>query len=88
MGKVDGKEVVQLYVSPVAAEADRPIRELKAFQKVFVKAGEKVTVQLQLDQDAFSCYNPQAGQWQADKGEYALQICKNANEILLTQRIV
>ena len=82
-GAMDGKEVVQLYVSPLSSQVDRPVRELKAFQKVFVKAGEKVTVQLQLHQNAFSYYDEQAGCWQAEKCGYALQICKNANEVIL-----
>lgn len=86
-GAMDGKEVVQLYVRPVVSEVDRPIRELKAFQKVFIKAGEKVTVQMQLDQDAFSYYNEQAGCWQVDKGEYTLQICKNAEEVFLENKM-
>ena len=45
IGKMDGAEVVQLYVSPKNSLVDRPVRELKAFQKVFVKAGQTVAVQ-------------------------------------------
>ncbi|MBR5570080.1 MAG: glycoside hydrolase family 3 C-terminal domain-containing protein [Oscillospiraceae bacterium] len=86
VGKMDGKEVVQLYVA--GNREDAPVRELKAFQKVFIKAGEKVTVTMELDQDAFKSYDVQAGGWQVQKGEYALQICKNANEILLQMPFV
>lgn len=86
VGHVDGKEVVQLYIA--GNREDAPVRELKAFQKVFVKAGEKVTVQLQLDQDAFAYYDAQAGCWCAEQGEYTLQICENANEILLQNPII
>ena len=86
VGKMDGKEVVQLYVA--GNREDAPVRELKAFQKVFVKAGEKETVTMELDKDALSYYDVQAGCWQVEKGEYALQICKNANEILLQKSIV
>ena len=83
IGNVDGKEVVQLYVSPKNPSVDRPVRELKAFRKVFVKAGDSVTVDLQLDKDAFTYYDEQTHSWQGDKGEVSLQICKNANEVLL-----
>ena len=86
VGKMDGKEVVQLYVA--TGREDAPVRELKAFQKVFIKAGEKVTVTLQLDQDAFASYDAEQCRWQVVNGEYALQICKNANEILLQQPII
>ncbi|HXG83393.1 MAG TPA: beta-glucosidase BglX [Pyrinomonadaceae bacterium] len=43
-GKRDGAEVVQLYVQDVAASVTRPVRELKGFQKILLKAGEKRTV--------------------------------------------
>lgn len=87
VGNTDGKEVVQLYVSPVNPAAERPIRELKAFQKVFIKAGEKVTVNLQLDSDAFTYYDEQTHSWQTEKGEVSLQICKNANAVLLESNL-
>ena len=83
IGNMDGKEVVQLYAGPKNPSVDRPVRELKAFRKVFVKAGESVTVDLQLDKDAFTYYDEQTHSWQEDKGEVSLQICKNANEVLL-----
>ena len=83
IGKMDGAEVVQLYVSPKNPSVERPVRELKAFQKVFVKAGEKETVKLQLDKDAFTYYDEQTHNWRADSGEYAVQICKNANQVQL-----
>ena len=86
VGMMDGKEVVQLYVA--TGREDAPVRELKAFQKVFIKAGEKVTVTLQLEQDAFASYDAEQCRWQVVNGEYALQICKNANEILLQQPII
>ena len=88
IGDVDGKEVVQLYVSPKNPSVDRPLRELKAFQKVFVKAGQTATVKMQLDQDAFTYYNEQTHSWQTDQGEFLLQICKNANEIALEHTVI
>ena len=81
-GTMDGKEVVQLYIS--SGREDAPLRELKAFQKVFVKAGEKVTVTM--EPEPASYYDTQAGCWLADR-DYTLEIGKNANRIVLTQRI-
>lgn len=83
IGDTDGKEVVQLYVSPRVPAVSRPLRELKAFQKVFVKKAEKKTVEFVLEQEAFSYYDPEQNCWQVDAGEYALQICQNANKVLL-----
>ncbi len=87
IGDIDGKEVVQLYVSPQNPAVDRPIRELKAFQKVFVKAGEKVTVNLQLDTDAFAFYDEQTHSWQLEQSESSLQICNDANSVILQENI-
>ena len=83
IGTTDGKEVVQLYVSPKNPFAERPIRELKAFQKVFIKAGQKATVNLQLCSDAFTYYDEQTHSWKSETGEISLQICKDANTVLL-----
>lgn len=87
IGNMDGKEVVQLYVSPKNSAAERPIRELKAFQKVLIKAGQKVTVNLQLCSDAFTYYDAQTHSWQIEKGKISLQICKDANTVLLQSEI-
>ena len=40
-GKRDGAEVVQLYIRDLVGSITRPVRELKGFEKVFLKAGEK-----------------------------------------------
>jgi beta-glucosidase len=47
-GKVDGAEAVQVYASQPKASVLRPAKELKAFKKVFLKAGETQTVQLEM----------------------------------------
>ena len=82
IGLMDGAEVVQLYAGPKNSPIDRPVRELKAFQKVFVKAGQTVTVKMQLEKDAFTYYDEQTHSWQAEQGEVSLQVCKNSNEIV------
>ena len=48
-GKLDGAEVVQVYIAPQAPSINRPVKELKGFAKVFLKAGEnrKAEVKLQ-----------------------------------------
>lgn len=56
-GKVDGEETVQLYVHVRKADRVRPIRELKAFCKVFLKAGEEKRVSLTVDRSAFQYYD-------------------------------
>jgi len=56
-GKVSGDEVVQVYVSNKTSTGHIPIRALKAFKRVYVKAGETKTVNLSITPDAFSIIN-------------------------------
>lgn len=83
----DGKEVVQLYIHEENPSVYRPVRELKAFEKVLIKAHEKQEVVLSLDRDAFAYYSVEEKQWTVNKGTFAIQIGKNAHEILLEKQI-
>ena len=65
-GSVDGEEVVQLYVKSVA-DVDGPIKSLRGFKRVPVKAGETVTVEIPFEIDLF---NPATGKMEAAEGEY------------------
>lgn len=83
----DGKEVVQLYVNEVDSTVYRPIRELKAFEKVFVKAHESVEVKILLGKDAFSCYSVEKRKWEVNSGMYLIEIGKSAHEIIMEERV-
>ena len=87
MSDVDGKEVVQIYVSELNPVVNRPIRELKAFGKVFIKAHNKTEVKLALGREVFSYYSIEQGKWVIHPGSFLIEICKNAHEILLAERI-
>lgn len=84
---VDGKEVVQLYVNEVNPVVYRPVRELKAFDKVFVKAHEKKEVIFELKEDAFAYYSTGLDRWTVKPGMFKVQIGKNAHNIVLEQKI-
>ena len=84
----DGKEVVQLYIHEEDPTVERPIRELKAFQKVLIKAGQSKEVTFTLTEDMFSYYSQQLHSWTANKGAFQVQICKNANEVLLSAPVI
>lgn len=56
-GKYDGEEVVQLYLRDVTASVVRPVKELKGFQKIFLKAGETKELVFQVKTDDLRFYN-------------------------------
>lgn len=86
-GPVVGKEVVQLYVSKVNSKIRRPVRELKGFEKVEVKVKERKCVTFMLDKSSFAYYDEDLGDWYTEPGEYDIQICKNADEVIASKRV-
>ena len=81
-GSVAGAETVQLYVSDLEASVERPIKELKAFRKVFLQPGETQQISLTLDKSALSFYNDQNGQWTAEPGEFKALIGTSSKNII------
>jgi beta-glucosidase len=82
-GKFDAAEVAQVYVKDVKSSLPRPLKELKGFQKVFIKAGERKTVSVALDQNAFAFYDPKAQSWIAEKGDFKILIGSSSRDIRL-----
>ena len=56
-GKRDGAEVVQLYIRDLVGSITRPVRELKGFEKVFLKAGESKTVSFKITPELLRFYD-------------------------------
>ena len=69
-GSRAGAEVVQLYVSDLQSSVPRPLKELKAFQKVFLQPGETRDVTLTIGRDALSFYDDQQKAWRAESGDF------------------
>lgn len=86
-GKTAGKALIQIYVAPEKAEMIHPVRELKAFEKVYLEPGEKKTVTIELSPGAFAHWNPIAKKWRAENGSYAVQVGLNAHDIVLEERV-
>jgi beta-glucosidase len=80
-GNYDGAEVVQLYIRDLVGSVTRPVRELKGFQKIHLKKGEKQTVTFQITIDDLKFYNS-ALQWVAEPGEFELFVGSNSNATL------
>ncbi len=83
IGETDGKEIVQLYVNDVVSTVYTPYQQLKGFEKVSLKAGEKKTVTFSLDKRSFAFYNTEAGDWQVESGEFKIMIGASSRDIKL-----
>jgi beta-glucosidase len=84
-GDVAGKHVVQLYVSTTAGPVRRPLRELRAFAKVELQPGESRIVELPLDRRAFAYWDTNVGDWVVASGEYVIQVCADAETVLVEE---
>ncbi len=67
--KVDGKEVVQLYIRDLVASVTRPVRELKGFELTEIKAGETKTVSFEIDEKTIEFYSAKKI-WEAEPGDF------------------
>lgn len=86
-GSRAGKEVVQLYVAPKGGTIIRPVRELRAFEKIALAPGETKTVTFTLDKRAYAYWSTETHDWHVESGEYEIQIGKNAQEIGLSHSV-
>ncbi|HNW54270.1 MAG TPA: fibronectin type III-like domain-contianing protein [Bacteroidales bacterium] len=86
-GKVEGKEIAEVYVSDPQSALPRPLKELKGFTKVNLKAGESKTVSVNLNQRAFQYYDPAKKQWVLEPGKFEILVGSASDNILLKQEI-
>lgn len=85
-GSRDGKEVVQLYVRDMISSVSTPIQQLKAFEKVSVKAGEKVTVRLEVPFDELMFVNERMERV-LEPGEFEVQVGSSSDRIHFREKI-
>ena len=86
-GMRDGAEVVQLYVSAPESKVYKPLRELRAFQKVRLAAGEEKEVKLIVNKDELRYFDVQRRGWVLEGGEYRFQLCSDAATVVLEQAV-
>ena len=87
VGKVPGKEVVQLYVADRESTVIRPVRELKGFEKIALEPGETKTVTFTLGKRAFAYWNTEIHDWHVETGAFGIQIARSSRDIELEQDI-
>ena len=79
-GTFDGKEVVQLYIRDLVGSITRPVKELKGFQKIFLKAGESKTVSFNITPEDLKFYNSDLKfDWEA--GDFIIMIGGNSRDV-------
>ena len=81
-GKVEGTEIVQLYLRDLVASVVRPLKELKGFQKIHLQPGETRRVSFAIDRDLLSFYNSQLV-WGAEAGDFKLMVGSASDDIRL-----
>lgn len=79
-GKYDGKETVQLYIRDVVGSTTRPVKELKGFQKIELKAGESKTVSFNVTPDDLKFYNYDL-KYDWEPGEFQIMIGGNSRDV-------
>ena len=72
-GKISGTEVVQMYIRDTVSSVTRPIKELKGFQKVWLAAGERKSVALEITPESLAFYNTQM-KYVVEPGEFEVMI--------------
>jgi beta-glucosidase len=83
IGEVAGAEVVQLYLHDKKASVDRPIKELKGFDKVFLQPGETQQISIELSKRDLSFWDVKTNNWLAEPGEFEVQLGTSLDDIRL-----
>jgi beta-glucosidase len=81
-GTTAGAEVVQLYVKDLKPKMVRPEKELKAFARVQLAAGEQKKVVLKLDHSSFTYYDDVKNRWMRSAGGYELIIGTSSRNVI------
>lgn len=86
-GTMPGKEVVQLYIQDENGTPGRPVKELKAFQKIFLEPGETKSVTFHICARDLSYYEEALGDWYAASGSYGILVGHASDDIRLRKSI-
>jgi beta-glucosidase len=79
-GKYDGTEVVQLYIRDMVGSVVRPVKELKGFQKIILKAGESKTVSFTITTEDLKFYNNDL-KYDWESGEFEIMIGTSSKDV-------
>jgi len=87
IGAYDGAEVVQLYVKAPQSDVFKPLKELRSFQKVYLRSGEKKTVTLKVDAESLRYYHTGVKRWILESGIYEFQLCRDCTSVIWSEHV-
>ena len=79
-GEYDGEETVQLYIQDLVGSVVRPVKELKGFQKLFLKKGESKQVSFTIDVDKLKFYNSEL-KYMYEPGDFKVFIGGSSQDV-------
>ncbi|MCQ2527657.1 MAG: glycoside hydrolase family 3 C-terminal domain-containing protein [Saccharofermentans sp.] len=86
-GKMDGYAVVQLYISDKVSKVNKPVRELKGFEKMYIPAGETVTSSITINYSDLASYDDDLMKWIVEDGEYEIALGFNCDDMEVSEVI-
>lgn len=86
-GDRPGQTVVQLYVQDLQSTLERPLKELKAFQKVALEPGQSSTFTLTLNMRSFAYYSDIQSAWVAERGDFLLHLGQNSQDLPVSLKV-
>ena len=86
-GSREGADVAQIYIGDSHAKVSRPVKELKGFAKVNLRAGETMRLVVPLDARALSYYDASAKQWRAEPGDFEVLVGRSSEQIELRGKL-
>jgi beta-glucosidase len=86
-GKMAGSEIAQLYINDEESSVSRPVKELKRFKKVTLKAGEVQKIQFVLTEQDFAFWDINTKNWKTEPGAFTIMIGAASNDIKLQEKV-
>ncbi len=88
IGNKAGAEVVQIYIHDVISKLDKPVKELKGFQKVFLEPEEVKEIHFSIQKKDLAGYCMEMKEWVCEPGEFELLLGNSSANIILTKKIM
>lgn len=87
IGNHQGMEIAQLYVRDEYSKEERPLKELKGFEKMHLKPGESKEVMIELEKDDFQYFSERQRKWIFEPGVFEIHVGTSSKDIRLKKQI-